>query len=125
MIKSDQSVVIIMGLLILLYLSVWVVGYFTGKLFYFMSILNLASAAAIILYWTVRQLKIQQHTIELREIVVLGAELIVIACAVYVIAAGNKFNWLKVVQYIFFAIHFLLLLLALIFMLTFKMNRLI
>ena len=125
MIKSDQSVVIIMGLLILLYLSVWVVGYFTGKLFYFMSILNLASAAAIILYWTVRQLKIQQHTIELREIVVLGAELIVIACAVYVIAAGNKFNWLKVVQYIFFTIHFLLLLLALIFMLTFKMNRLI
>ena len=125
MIKSDQSVVIIMGLLILLYLSVWAVGYFTGRLFYFMSILNLASAAAIILYWTVRQLKIQQHTIELREIVVLGAELIVIACAVYVIAAGNKFNWLKVVQYIFFAIHFLLLLLALIFMLTFKMNRLI
>ena len=125
MIKSDQSVVIIMGLLILLYLSVWVVGYFTGKLFYFMSILNLASAAAIILYWTVRQLKIQQHTIELREIVVLGAELTVIACAVYVIAAGNKFNWLKVVQYIFFTIHFLLLLLALIFMLTFKMNRLI
>ena len=125
MIKSDQSVVIIMGLLILLYLSVWAVSYFTGKLFYFMSILNLASAAAIILYWTVRQLKIQQHTIELRDIVVLGAELIVIACAVYVIAAGNKFNWLKVVQYILFAIHFLLLLLALIFMLTFKMNRLI
>jgi len=125
MIKLDQSVVIIVGLLILLYLSVWAVGYFTGKLFYFMSILNLASAAAIILYWTVRQLKIQQHTIELREIVVLGAELIVIACALYVIAAGNKFNWLKVVQYIVFAIHFLLLLLALIFMLTFKMNRLI
>ena len=31
MIKSDQSVVVIMGLLILLYLSVWAVGYFTGK----------------------------------------------------------------------------------------------
>ena len=123
--KSDQAVVIIMLLLIFFYLAVWAIGYFTGKLFYLTSVLNLASATAIILYWTVRQLKFHQHTIELREILVLSAELLVIACAIRAIATGNKFNWLKVVQYIVFAIHFLLLLLGLIFLLTFKLNRLI
>ena len=123
--KTDQPVVIIMGLLLLLYLSVWAVGYFTGKLPYLIAGLNLATAACIILYWVVRQLKIKQHYFELREMMVLGAELAVIACAVYAITAGSKINWLKIVQYIVFAIHFLVLILGLIFMLTVKFNRLI
>jgi hypothetical protein len=122
--KSDQGVIAIMLLLVLLYLAVWAVGYFTHKLPFFITALNIAAALAIVGYWAIRQLQIQQHHIEIREMIVLGMELLIFVVAVYAIASGNKYKWITTMQYFVFAIHLLLLLLGLVFLFTFKMNKL-
>ena len=123
--KSDQGVIITIGLLILLHLSILTIGYFTAKFTWLAAVMNLAAGVSIILYWTIRQIQIEQHTIEGREIIVLLVEVLVISAALFYIVTNQKDNWLKVMQYIFFGIHLLALLLGLIFMLTFKMNKLI
>ena len=121
--KSDQWVNIILLLLILLHFTVWVIGYFTNKPGLFISLLNIFAGASVIIYWASREMSIRQHFVESREIVVLCFELVVIGSAVYYMATGNKINFLKVMQYIFFAVHLLTLILFSLFLLTFKMNR--
>jgi hypothetical protein len=123
--KSDQWTIITIALLIILHLSILANGYFTTKLPYVASVLNLAAGTSIILYGVIRQIQIEQHTIELGEIIILLFEVSVIGDAVFYIVTTQKNNWLKVLQYITFGIHLLALILGLIFMLTFKMNRLI
>jgi hypothetical protein len=122
--KTDQWVLIIIVAVIFLHLSVWVIGYRMNKLHLLTAVINLLAGASIIIYWGVRQLKVTHHYIETREIIVLGFEIIVIACAVYAIVTGQKSNLLKVMQYVFFGIHLTVLIAALIFFLTFKMNKL-
>lgn len=122
--KSDQWVVITIVVLILLHISILVIGYVTSKVAYLAAIINLAAGASLIGYWVIRQMQIQQHIIETREVIVLLGEVLVIGAAVFYIFSGQKGNWLKVTQYTFFGIHLFVLILALIFMLTFKMDRL-
>jgi hypothetical protein len=123
--KSDRSVIVIMLLLVLLYLAVWATGYFIHQLAFFTADINIIAGIAIIGYWVIRQMQIQQHTIEIREIVVLSFELLVIIAAFYGIASGMKYKWIVMMQYIVFGLHLLVLLLGLIFMFTFKMKKLI
>jgi hypothetical protein len=122
--KSDQWVVINVVAMLLLYIAVWLIGYRTHKLNLFTAAVNLLTGSFIIIYWVVKQLRITQHHFELREFMALGLEAILIGCAIYTIIAGQKINWLKVTQYVFFGIHFTILIAALIFLLTFKMNKL-
>jgi hypothetical protein len=122
--KPDQWVIITIGLLILLHLSVLAIGYFTARFAYLSAVQNAAAGVSIILYWAIRQLQIEQHTIETRELIVLLFEVVVIAAAVFYIGTSQRDSWLRVMQYIFFGIHLLALVLGLIFMLTFKMNKL-
>jgi hypothetical protein len=122
--KSDQWVIIIVIAMLLLHLVLWTAGYRANKLSLFIAAANLVTGSSLIIYWAVKQLQITQHYIELREVVVLGLEVIVVACAVYEITVSQKSNLVKVVQYIFFGIHFTVLIAALIFLLTFKMNKL-
>ncbi|MEI9943627.1 MAG: hypothetical protein WDN26_05345 [Chitinophagaceae bacterium] len=123
--KPDQWVITTIVLLILLHLSILAIGYFTAKFTYLAAFLNIAFGASVILYWVVRQTQIKQHHIEGREIIVLLAEVLVIATAVFYLATHQKSNGIKIMQGVFFGIHLAVLILALVFMLTFKMNRLI
>ncbi len=122
--KSEQGVIVIMFLLFFLYLAVWAVGYFTHRLAFFVPVLNIASWATVVGYWLIRQLQIQQHYIETREMVILGLELLILVLAIYTIISGTKLKWIVTAQYIFFSIHLLVLVAALIFMFTFKINKL-
>jgi hypothetical protein len=123
--KSDQWVIIAISLLILLYLSILAIGYLTGRFSYLSAFLNAATGTSIILYWAIRQIQIEQHTIETREIIVLLFEVLMVAGAVFYVVGNQKHNWLRVMQGIFFGIHLAALLLGLIFMFTFKINKLI
>lgn len=123
--KSDQWVNMVLILAILLYMAVLAYGYYSHKLAYLSSIVNLITGGSIVLYWIMRQLQITQHIFEIREILVLLFEVFVIFCAVYYLASGQRNISLKVMQHIFFGIHFLVLVLGIIFLLTFKMPRLI
>jgi hypothetical protein len=122
--KSDQGVVIIMLILILLYLAVWAIGYFANRLPRFVSILNIATALTLVGYWALRQLQIQQQHFELREMIVLGIEILILVAALYAIASGNKYKWITTMQYFVFGIHLLVMLIAVVFMFTFKLNKL-
>jgi hypothetical protein len=124
MIKSDEGIVIIMLLLVLLYLSVWAMGYFIHKLPHFISTLNIATVLVLLGYLAIRQLQVQQYHFELREMIVLGIEVFIFFAAIYAITSGNKYKWITTKQYVVFGIHLLLLLLGLVFMFTFKINKL-
>ncbi len=123
--KSDQWINITVVVFILLHLSIWVVGLLTNKLSYLTACLNLVAGISIIVYWVQKQLRIDQHYIELREIIVLCFELLVVGCTLYSFITRQWDNGIRIAQYIFFGIHLAALLLFLIFMLTFKMNKLI
>ena len=75
-------------------------------------------------YWVIKQLQIQQHHVELREMLVLGIEVLIFFVAVYAIVSGNKYKWMTTMQYILFGIHLLVLVIAVVFMFTFKINKL-
>jgi hypothetical protein len=122
--KSDQWVIIAICVLILLYLSTLVIGNLTGRFSYLSAFLNAFTGASIILYWTIKQIQIEQHIIETREIIVLLFEVLMVGAAVYYVAGNQRHNWLRVMQCIFFGIHLAALLLGLIFMFTFKINKL-
>ena len=124
MVKTDQWVIITIILLILVHLSIWAIGHFTHKFAYLAAILNIAAGASVILYWVIRQMQIEQHFIESREIMVLLFEVVVIVLAVMYLLATQKSQGLKVMQAIFFGLHLTVLVLGLVFMLTFKMNKL-
>ncbi len=121
--KSDQWVNVIMVILILIHFSILVIGLVIHKLPVLIPLLNIAIAFSIIIYWIQKQLRIEQHFIYMREMIVLGMEVIVIATAVYFINTVHRAHWLKLMQYIVFTIHLACLLLFLLFMLTFKMKR--
>jgi hypothetical protein len=123
--KSDQCIIVFLVLLILLYLATWVIGYRNYKLAVLIPFLNLAAAFSLIAYWTVNQIKITQHIIDGREITVLIFELLIIGCAAYNMAVGYRYNWLRLIQYVFFGLHLAILLVAIVFMLTFKINKLL
>ena len=122
--KSDQGVVIIMLLLVVLYLVIWAMGYIAQKLPLFIATLNIFTALAIVGYWAIRQLQIQQHYFDVREMTVLGIEIIICIAAIYSIASGNKYKWIIIIEYTVFGVHLLALIITVIFMFTFKMTKL-
>jgi hypothetical protein len=122
--RSDQWANILLELLVILYFSILIIGLIIRKLPVLIPLLNIAVALLIIVYWIQKQLRIDQHFIETRELVVLGIETLIIATATYFINTAHRYYWLKIIQYWVFGIHLALLLLFIVFMLTFKMNRL-
>ena len=124
MIKSDQTIIVIIVALLITHITLWAVGYFTHKLSYLFSFLNAAAAIALIGYWAINELSIQQHSVEGREIIVLYFELSVALVSVYTIVCHPVSSGFKIVQYIVFGIHFIVLIAGLVFMLTFKINKL-
>ena len=122
--KSDQWVNMVIVIIILVYLAVMVIGYFTHKFVTLAAMVNIATGASVILYWVVRQLQVQQHYFDNREIMLLFFEAMVIVLAAIYIFSIQKNPGLKVMQSIFFGIHFLVLILGLVFMLTFKITKL-
>jgi hypothetical protein len=122
--KSDSWVIIFLTSVILIYISVWITGFVKHKPAFYFSFLNGLTALTLIAYWVLREIRITQHFIETREIVVLSIEALIIAISVYSILSAFLNSWIKVAQYCIFGVHFLCLVLFLIFMLTFKMDRL-
>lgn len=122
--KSDLLVISMVVLIISIHLAAVIIQFFTNKLLYLVPLLNIVAGLFVLIYWTQKQLSIRQHFFDTREIMVLCFEAIVVGCAVYCIVHSQWNNWLKVLQYLFIAIHVSVLLLFLVFMLSFKMNKL-
>ncbi|MGN6531553.1 MAG: hypothetical protein ACTHK0_07355 [Ginsengibacter sp.] len=123
--KSDKCIIIAFALSILINIIVFVAGLIKHKVALYFSVINALTGLAIIVYWLQREMSVTQHFIEAREVMVLLAEALVIAISIYAISTASFTSWVKITQYIIFGIHFICLIFFLIFMLTFKFNKLI
>ena len=123
--NSNQSVLIILIAITALFLTVLIIGYKTNQIAFLIPLLNLVSGSSLLIYWVQKQVRMTQHIFELREISVLIFEMIVIGCAFYALMSKAEYPWLRLLQYVFWTLHFFCLLAFLVFMLTFKMKRLI
>ena len=121
---EDRWIIIGLVIVILVHFAALIIGHYANKLSYLISILNLAIALSILAYWIINEIQVQQHAIELREIVVLIFEVIVAVSALYNIISANYNKPLRILQHIFFGVDLIVLITALIFMLTFKITKL-
>lgn len=101
-----------------------VVGYVTHKPAYLLAFVNAADGILLIGYWLTNQLRIQQHSLEGREIIVLILELLVAVFSLYTIFYYPVSNPFEILQYIIFATNLIVLIAAFIFVLTFKIAKL-
>ncbi|MCW3116077.1 MAG: hypothetical protein JWM28_159, partial [Chitinophagaceae bacterium] len=95
-----------------------------NKLPFYIVFINLLAGLSVIIYWIQKQIRITQHSIEFREMIFLVIESLIVGISVYYILSSPLNHWIKVVQYIIFGLHWILTLLALAFMLTFRIKRL-
>lgn len=123
--KSDFWVNAILIFFILLHIIILIAGIITHKLLTYVSFLNVATGLILIIYWIQKQLRITQHIYETRELIFLGFEALIVAVSVYsIVLHFHTDRWLRVTQYLFYSVQFVCLLLLLLFMFFFKMNRL-
>jgi len=122
--KADQWVVILVLAVLMIHVFVLIAGLVTNRLSYFAGIVNLIMGMSVLIYWVQKQLRIEYHIFEMREWMVLLFEAAVAGISIYSILAVQWTTGFRVLQYIFFGVHSLILILLLIFMLTFKMDRL-
>lgn len=125
MLNTNQVTNIILIVLIGIHFAVLIVGIKMNRAGFYISILNLVAGASVLFYWIQKQLRITQHLFDTAEIIMVGFEMILIASTVYLLVSKKAINWIVLLQYVFFAIHLLALLLFFVFMLCFKMKRLI
>lgn len=123
--RSDQWVLFIALAAVVTHISAFIAGLVTNRLPYLMSILNLACSLILVLYWIQKQLRITQHIFETREILVLCLEVTVVVVSVYSLASNTWNTSSRIFQYIVSGIHLLVLIAFILFMLTFKMKKLI
>jgi hypothetical protein len=123
--RSNNWVNIILAASILVYLSVWLLGIYKHRVLIYLSVLNAVGALALIVCWVQNEVWSTKQNIEGRERAFVCVELIVIILSICTLLSSRVYSWLKITQYIIFALHLTGLLLFFIFMLTFKMNRLI
>lgn len=79
----------------------------------------------VLFYWIQKQLRITKHLFNTNEIFVACFEITFIASAIYFLVSKKVSNWVVIMQYVFFGIYLLALVLFFVFMLTFKMKRMI
>ncbi|MEO6667927.1 MAG: hypothetical protein ABIN36_00540 [Ferruginibacter sp.] len=124
MLKTDKTTKIFLFTAIAVYIAVFIIGIGDGTLKY-ISIINAITSGSVPLYWVNKQLRITQHIFELREAIVLSAETLFTTTAVYTIFSNPTNSFLHVLQYLIYGMHFIVLLLFAIYLLTCKINRLI
>jgi hypothetical protein len=123
--KSDFWVNAVLIFFILLHIIVLISGIITHKFLTYVSFLNAITGSVVIIYWIQKQLQITQHIFEAREMIFLGLEALIVIVSIYSIVSHFHINrWLLITQYSFYSIQFVSLLLLLLFMFFFKMNRL-
>jgi len=125
MLTSNQITNIILIVVIAIHFAVLIVGIKSNRTGLYLSMLNLVAGSSVLIYWIQKQLRITQHLFGITEILMLVFEIALVASAIYFLVSKKVINSVVIMQYVFFGIHLLALVLLFVFMLTFKMKRLI
>ena len=121
---SNTQVKVITISFMLIYVSVFLISLRSYQQVKLISLLNFITSFSLLLYWIRKQLRITQHIYEMREMVLLGIEILFLGIAVFSFFIHEEGSWAVITAYVIFAIHFIVLILALVFMLTFKIKKL-
>ncbi len=121
---SDKRISAAIATIILIHVTVLALGLKIPAFSFLIALINLLVSSSILIYWTQKQIRITQHFLELREILVLLFEVIVLGCAGYSLFIHHPIQWLTIVNLSVLGIHLLVLLAFFVFMLTFKMKKL-
>ncbi len=125
MIISDNIIRTLLISSIVLYILAFFANFLNSHSIIYILILNSVSSFSILFYWILKQFHITQHYFELSEIVVLFFEILFLVLSIYGIFCSTFNKWPKIINYGIFGIHFIVLVLFLIFMMTFKLKKLI
>lgn len=125
MLTTNQITNIILIVLIGIHFSVLIVGIKTNRAGFYISILNLVAGVLVLFYWIQKPLRITHHLFDTTEILMIGFEIVLVAGASYLLVSKKVNSWVVIMQYFFFGIHLLALILFFVFMLCFKVKKLI
>ena len=122
--NTDQFVKLVLGLCIIIHFAVFILAFTSKRFLQFVSLLNGTVAFSLLFYWIRKQAIINQHFFDIKEITVVLAELTLLVVSIFSIFKHTDQQWVKVIQYVFFGLHIVALILFTCFMLFFKMNKL-
>jgi len=121
----DRRVNAILIFSLCLYAAVLITGLVMHQLYLYIFITNAVAGLLLMGYWIWNKLRPPKRSkTERREIIIFSAEGLFVAIALYALFSGSLNDWLIITQYIIFALHAVVLILFLIFMLTFKIKKL-
>ena len=107
-----------------IYAFIYLTGSWQQQLLFYLAATNALTSLLAITCWGWSYIRIPPRRPELREIAFLLAEGFFAAGALYMLAISCAPAWLLWMQYIMYALHFLTLLLAMIFVFTFRIKKL-
>jgi hypothetical protein len=119
---ADKQISMAVGLVVLIHAAALIIELVSSS-FSIIVYLNLAVSGSLLLYWIQKQIRIQQHVVELREVVVLAFEAAVAGGSVYALIEAPG-RWLQITHVVISWVHFLAALAFFIFMLTFRIKKL-
>ena len=125
MLTANQSTNAKLLVLIAIHVAVLILGLKTTKTEFYVSMLNLVSGLLLLIYWIKKQLTTKQHFFDWNEILLVVFEIAVVAGSIYILVSEKVSHWVVLIQYFFFGIHLLALVLFFVFMCFFKIKRLI
>jgi hypothetical protein len=102
---------------ICIYLLVLLIGILLHKTPMALGLLNGLTASVFLMLWATKQLDMDM------PVSILVAELLVVICAVYAVFFNPASQFFRVVHYLVYSAHLLIIVAFLIFLCTFKMNR--
>lgn len=121
---NDTSASIGIVITLILQLVVLTIRYKIKKPIISIAYVNASIAIGILLFWGIDTLFLKQHQFETREVFIGCLEVSVLLFALYAITGFHHKNYVKIINQIGFWFHVLATIGMLIFMYTFKIDRL-
>lgn len=121
---NDIYVSIAMIVILIGQLATIAIGYKMQKTTLLISYLNAVIVIGFFIFWAIDSLNIKQLNLEFRELVVICLEACILIFALYSIIGFHNKIYVKVLNYIGFAIHLLSTAGMLYYITTFNFNRL-
>ncbi len=122
--QADSVVIAAVICCIAIFLLTWITGLIKHHLPLYISYLNGICGLAVIVCGLQQALRTTQHVTDIAEVAVLCAEGLLVGLSGYFIFSKQTAATVIILQYIYFGLHILALVLFLAFMLTFKITKL-
>lgn len=121
---KDTTVSVAIVFILICHLATIIIGYKAKKTIVSISYLNATFGIGVFIFLLFDTLHIRQHPFEFRELFVLCIEACILIFALYSIIGFHTKTYVKVINHIGFWLHILAAIAMLIFITTFKLDRL-